>query len=325
MGATTKILITGAGGQIGQVLSKALAEKYGIENVVLSDIRDEHLAGYTYEKIDVTNRDRLTEVVRKHEITQIYHLAALLSASGERDIHLTWKINFDGFINVLEVMRVEKLDRLFYPSSIAVYGTDFETLNTPQNAYRNPSTMYGISKVAGESWAQYYWSRYKVDSRSIRYPGIIGYQSLPGGGTTDYAVDIFHQAIKTGKYDCFLSPSTSLPMIYMRDAIRATLELMAAPVENISVRNSYNLNGVSFTPAELAAEISLHIPNFEIEYNPDARQLIAETWPQSMDDSKATKDWGWKEEYDLSLMVKDMISNLNRIYNLDKSNYVESN
>lgn len=312
--ASPKILITGALGQIGKILTGALSERYGADQVVISDINKETDLQNPFEHLDVTNRSRLLEIVKNHEITQVYHLAALLSASGEKNISLTWKINFDGYINVLEVARECKLDRVFYPSTIAVYGTDFDVTNTPQNAYRNPTTMYGISKVAGESWSQYYWDKYSLDVRSIRYPGIIGHASMPGGGTTDYAVDIFHQALDKGSYTCFLAPETRLPMIYMADAIRATLELMQAPVDDISIRNGYNIQGLSFSPAELAEEIKQHIPDFEINYEPDERQIIAESWPQQMDDQKARQDWGWKENYNLKLLVSDMVKHLSRIY-----------
>ena len=311
----TKILITGAGGQIGQVLSTTLADRYGKAAVVVSDLSEENSSDLTYEQLDVLDRKKMEEIVSKHGINQIYHLAALLSATGEKNIHLTWDINFNGFINVLEVARKYELDRIFYPSSIAVYGTDFDKTNTPQNAFRNADTMYGISKVAGESWAYYYWKKYGMDIRSIRYPGIIGYQSMPGGGTTDYAVDIFHQAIKEGKYSCFLEAGARLPMIYMDDAIRATIELMEAESDNLSVRTSYNLQGMSFTPEELADEIKKHLPDFSIEYTPDYRQQIAEQWPQKMDDSAARRDWAWSPEFDLANMARDMIKQLSKKYN----------
>ncbi len=312
-----KVLITGALGQIGRVLTKALSERYGIENIIVSDINKDESVQNDFEFLDVTDREGLQRIVKEKKINQIYHLAALLSASGERNIDRTWRINFDGFINVLEVARECDVERIFYPSSIAVFGTDFETNNTPQNAYRNPSTMYGISKLAGESWSQYYWNKYSLDVRSIRYPGIIGHSSMPGGGTTDYAVDIFHQALSKGEYTCFLAPHTRLPMIYMDDAIRATLELMEAPIENIRNRNSYNLQGLSFSPEELAAEITKHLPNFTVKYEPDERQLIAETWPRSMDDNAARTDWNWSERYNLELLVGDMIKHLSPIYNQD--------
>ncbi len=309
-----KILITGAGGQIGRVLSTALAERYGEDAVVISDLAEQGYGGFNYEKLDVINRDRMEEIVEQHGITHIYHLAALLSASGEKDIHLTWDINFNGFINVLEVAKKQNLKRVFYPSSIAVYGTDFDKKNTPQNAFRNPDTMYGISKLTGESWAYYYWKNYGLDIRSLRYPGIVGYQSMPGGGTTDYAVDIFHQALKDGRYNCFIDSDTRLPMIYMDDAIRATIELMEADADRLTVRTSYNLQGMSFAPAELAEELRKHLPNFEMHYQPDYRQKIAEQWPQQMDDSAARKDWDWKPDYDLKHMTKDMITHLSKKY-----------
>ncbi|HKK87941.1 MAG TPA: NAD-dependent epimerase/dehydratase family protein [Saprospiraceae bacterium] len=311
---STKILITGAGGQIGRVLSSTLAEQYGQNAVVISDLADKGYGGLTYEQLNVLDRARMEKIVERHGITQIYHLAALLSATGEKDIHLTWDINFNGFINVLEVAKKHSLQRIFFPSSIAVYGSDFDKANTPQNAFRNADTMYGISKVAGESWANYYWKKYGMDIRSIRYPGIIGHQSMPGGGTTDYAVDIFHQAIQHGEYNCFLQADARLPMIYMEDAIRATIELMQADPDQLTIHTSYNLQGMSFTPEELASEIKNDLPHFQMTYQPDYRQQIAEKWPQKMDDSAARNDWNWKPKFDLTHMTKDMIKHLSKKY-----------
>jgi nucleoside-diphosphate-sugar epimerase len=317
-----KILITGANGQIGQVLSVQLAKKYGKEQILRTDLAQNDDGLLPYKSLDVLDKSRMAQIVEQHQITQIYHLAALLSASGEKNIHKTWDINFNGLVHVLDVAKEFSVDRVFFPSSIAVYGSGFNKSFTAQNDFRNPSTMYGITKVAGESWGNYYWMKYGLDVRSIRYPGIIGYQSLPGGGTTDYAVDIFHEALKSEKYTCFLESATRLPMIYMDDAIRATIELMEASTENISVRTSYNLQGLSFTPAELAEEIRKHRPNFTIEYHPDFRQEIAAQWPEIMDDQLARNDWSWKPAFDLSEMTKDMILNLSKKYNKD---YVEPN
>ncbi len=311
MDTDTRILITGATGQIGTVLSSALRQIYGNQNVLATDIRlsTEPQQG-PFEKLDILDSTRLETLIGDYRITQIYHLAAILSAKGEQAPMPTWNINMQGLFNVLEAARKFKLQRLFFPSSIAAFGPDSPKVNTPQKAYRAPLTVYGISKAAGENWLNYYHQRYHLDARSLRYPGIIGYQSLPGGGTTDYAVDIFHQALQKGSYTCFLRPDARLPMMYMDDAIRATIELMQAPAETISVRTSYNLAGISFTPAELAEEIKKHLPEFEIKYEPDFRQTIAESWPRSIDDSAARKDWGWQPEFDLEKITKDMLEHL---------------
>ncbi len=304
-----RILVIGAGGQIGTELTIALREKFGRDSVLATDIREipELKAGGPFEILDVMDRDRLFELAKGFETTQIYNLAALLSATGEKRPDFAWKLNMEGLLNSLDAVRDLKIDKLFWPSSIAVFGPNTPMDNTPQLAVMDPNTVYGISKLAGERWCEYYNQRYKVDVRSLRYPGLIGYKSLPGGGTTDYAVDIFHQAIKHGKYTSFLSEKTALPMMYMPDAIRATISLMDAPSSNLTVRSSYNLAGISFDPESLAAAIQQHHPSFEMSYAPDFRQAIADSWPNSIDDNQAREDWGWEIDYDLDKMVADML------------------
>jgi len=304
------ILITGASGQLGTVLTEQLQEKFGLDNVIATDLRSRDNYSGRFETLDVTDLDALTAIVLKNNVTQIYHLAAILSANGEKFPLKTWDINMQTFFNVVEVSRLYKVEKVFFPSSIAVFGDNIQRENTPQTTNLTPSTVYGMSKVAGENWANYYFDRYGLDIRSIRYPGVIGYQSLPGGGTTDYAVDIFHKAVANENYESFLNAETSLPMIYMEDAIRATIELMDAPKEAITVRTSYNLAGMSFNPAELALEIKKTYPDFNISYAPDFRQAIADTWPMSIDDTDARKDWNWKPKYDISSLTEDMIKNL---------------
>jgi nucleoside-diphosphate-sugar epimerase len=310
-----KILITGANGQIGTVLTESLQEIYGNENVIATDLRKPENEISVFEELDVLDGERMQELISKHKITQVYHLAAILSARGEQDPRGTWKINMDGLFNVLDNAKDAKISKVFFPSSIAVFGSETPRNHTPQNTVMLPSTVYGISKVAGELWGQYYFEKYGLDVRSVRYPGIIGYQSLPGGGTTDYAVDIYHKAVKGEHFSCFLKPKTCLPMIYMPDAIRGTIELMEAPAEKISVRSSYNLAGMSFAPEDIAAEIQKNILSFEISYDPDPlRQSIAESWSESINDSQAKDDWGWHPEYDLASMTKDMIFHLEKKY-----------
>ena len=304
------ILITGASGQLGTVLTEQLQEKYGLESVIATDLRSRENYTGRFELLDVTDMDALTALVLKNNVTQIYHLAAILSANGEKSPLKTWDINMQTFFNVVEVSRLYKVTKVFFPSSIAVFGDNIQRENTPQTTNLTPSTVYGMSKVAGENWANYYFDRYGLDIRSIRYPGVIGYQSLPGGGTTDYAVDIFHKAVANENYESFLDAGTTLPMIYMEDAIRATIELMDAPKEAITVRTSYNLAGMSFNPAELALEIKKIYPAFEISYAPDFRQAIADSWPMSINDAAARKDWNWKPKYDINSLTVDMIKNL---------------
>ena len=308
----TKILITGASGQLGSVLTKKLQDKYGVDNVIASDLRINPSFNGCFEVLDATDFDALSEIVLKFEITQIYHLAAILSANGEKIPLNTWDINMKSLFNVLEVSRLTNIDKVFFPSSIAVYGNDAPKTETPQDYVVAPSTVYGISKVAGENWAHYYYERYGLDIRSIRYPGVIGHQSLPGGGTTDYAIDIFYKALSDKKYTCFLSENTFLPMMYMPDDIKATIELMDAPKENLSIRHAYNISAMSFSPKTIAESIKKLIPEFSIDYAPDFRQAIADSWPQSIDDALAKKDWNWNADFDLEKMTADMIHHLSK-------------
>jgi len=314
MNQVKRILVTGANGQLGQVLTKALGDKYGPENVLATDIQKLDDDQPQFEFLDILNKHRLYELVKDYKITEVYHLAAILSASGEWNIKKTWDINLNGLLTMLGMFDKLKLDKMFFPSTIAVFGNTTPRLNTNQHVPMLPETVYGMSKVTGEMWCNYYNQRYGVDVRSVRYPGIIGHQSMPGGGTTDYAVEIYHEALKEGKYECFLDKDTRLPMMYMDDSIRATLELMQAPIENIKIRSSYNLAAVSFTPSEVAASIRKFIPNFEITYKPDFRQKIAESWTESIDDSLARKDWGWQHEYDLDKITKTMLEALKAKY-----------
>ena len=308
-----KILVIGASGQIGVELTLALRKIYGNANVVASDLREENelLKGSgPYVSMDVMNKEMLHVQVIRQNITQIYLLAAILSATGEKNPNLAWSLNMQSLLNVLDIAKEEKIHKVYWPSSIAVFGPTSPRQNCPQQTVIEPITVYGISKYAGEFWCNYYNQRWGLDIRSIRYPGLISYKSAPGGGTTDYAVEIFHEALEEKSYECFLQEDTYLPMMYMPDAIKATLELMEAPAEKIKIRTSYNISGMSFSPKEIAAEIKKHIPEFEITYKPDYRQQIANSWPQSIDDSVARIDWGWKEDYDLSAMTKDMLDNL---------------
>lgn len=306
-----RILITGGGGQLGQVLSVALAGANGTENVIVTDLNPVPTWGGEYEMLNVLDKDRLETLVKQYKITQIYHLAAILSATGEKNPKLTWQVNMEGYLNVLEAARtLPQIEKIFFPSSIAVFGAGIDLNMAGQDIPLIPATVYGISKAAGENWSKYYFDRYGVDVRSIRYPGIIGYQSPPGGGTTDYAVEIYHYAVRNEAFSCFLEKDTRLPMIYMEDAIRATLELMSADASDITVRTSYNLNGMDFTPAEIASSIQQLMPDFKITYNPDERQKIAASWPQRIDDQAARKDWHWQPKYDLASMTEDMLKNL---------------
>ena len=308
-----KILVIGASGQIGVELTLALRKIYGNANVVASDLREENdlLKGTgPYVSMDVMNKEMLHVQVIRQNITQIYLLAAILSATGEKNPNLAWSLNMQSLLNVLDIAKEEKIHKVYWPSSIAVFGPTSPKQNCPQQTVIEPITVYGISKYAGEFWCNYYHQRWGLDVRSIRYPGLISYKSAPGGGTTDYAVEIFHEALEEKKYDCFLQQDTYLPMMYMPDAIKATLELMEAPEEKIKIRTAYNISGMSFSPKEIAAEIKKHIPEFTIAYKPDYRQQIANSWPQSIDDSVARNDWGWKEDYDLPSMTKNMLENL---------------
>jgi nucleoside-diphosphate-sugar epimerase len=309
-----RILITGANGQIGTVLTEALRGAYGRDNVLPTDIRKPEEHEGMFEMLDILNVQRIHEIIGDYKITTVYHLAAILSASGEWNPQKTWNVNLNGYLSILELGRNDHLKKIFFPSTIAVFGTTTPRTMTPQYTSMVPSTVYGISKTTGELWSNYYFNRYGLDVRSVRYPGIISHQSMPGGGTTDYAVDIFHQAILHKSYTCFLEADTRLPMMYMDDAIRATLELMASPKEHIKSRTSYNLAAMSFTPAELASEIQKHIPDFQIRYEPDERQAIANSWTESIDDSEARKDWGWNHHFDLATMTKEMLTQLKKKY-----------
>jgi nucleoside-diphosphate-sugar epimerase len=308
-----KILVIGASGQIGVELTMALRKIYGNSNVIASDLREQNplLEGTgPYVSLDVMNKEMLHVQVIRQGITQIYLLAAILSATGEKNPNLAWSLNMQSLLNVLDIAKEEHLTKVYWPSSIAVFGPTSPKKNCPQQTVIEPSTVYGISKYAGEFWCNYYFHRYGVDVRSLRYPGLISYKSQPGGGTTDYAVEIFHAAKDGEQYECFLKEDTYLPMMYMPDAIRATIELMEAPKEKISIRTSYNLSGMSFSPKEITEEIQKHVIDFDTTYKPDYRQQIADSWPQSIDDSVARKDWNWKNEYDLAAMTKDMLDNL---------------
>ena len=310
-----RILIIGANGQIGSELVGALAQQHGANNVIASDIGAANVyKAARYTQLDVLDRARLAALVADEGITQVYQLAALLSATGEKAPLKAWELNMDGLLNILEVARERgaagKPLRIFWPSSIAAFGPNTPAQNTPQFAVMDPTTIYGISKLAGERLCEYYFTKYGVDVRSIRYPGIISFKSPPGGGTTDYAIAIFHAALRGETYQCFLGPETTLPMIYMPDAIRATIELMDAPATDIAIRSAYNVAGVSFNPRELAAAITSVVPGFKIAYEPDSRQAIADTWPQSLDDSTAGADWGWKAQIGLEQLVSDMLANI---------------
>jgi nucleoside-diphosphate-sugar epimerase len=310
--AKERIFVIGAGGQIGTELVESLRKSYGDDGVVASDIKkaSNSVKEGLFEPLDVLDKDRLLELVKKYEVKQIYLLAALLSATAEQKVKSAWKLNMEGLFNVLDLAKEGVIKKVYWPSSIAVFGPNTPKSNTPQYTVMEPNTVYGISKQAGERWCQYYHEKFGVDVRSLRYPGLIGYKSDPGGGTTDYAVHIFHEAIEKGNYECFLSENTYLPMMYMPDAIRATIGIMEQDAANIKIRSSYNLSGMSFSPKELAAEIKTHLPNFSISYKPDHRQAIADSWPASINDAEARADWNWKQEFGLKEMVDDMLLHL---------------
>ena len=313
--STEKILVIGACGQLGTELTMELRNRYGNANVVASDINapNETLRDTgPFETLNILDKGRLSHLAAQYNFTQIYHLAAVLSATGERNPKFAWELNMDGLLHVLDLAKEHSVKKVYWPSSIAVFGPTTPRDNTPQHTVMEPTTVYGISKQAGERWCEYYFKKYGVDVRSLRYPGLIGYKSLPGGGTTDYAVDIYHQALAKGSYECFLSEDTYLPMMYMPDALKATLDLMDAPAENVKVRSSYNLGAISFSPKEIAESIKKHIPDFSISYAPDYRQQIADSWPKSIDDSDARQDWNWKPDYDLDRMTTDMLHNLKK-------------
>ncbi len=309
-----KILILGAGGQVGTELTLTIRENFGTDAVVATDIKPAEgiFTDGPYEMLDVMDEKKILEVVQKHKPTQIYHLAALLSATAEKNPMFGWDLNMKSLLSVLNIARDNNIKKVYWPSSIAVFGPTTPRENTPQDTIMDPNTVYGISKLAGERWCEYYFQKYGLDVRSLRYPGLISYKTEPGGGTTDYAVHIFYEALRHNKYTCFLSENTPLPMLYMPDAVKATLNLMDAPAEQIKVRSSYNLGGVSFTPAQLAEEIKKHLPDFSINYEPDFRQKIADSWPGSIDDRRAQQDWGWKADYDTSAMVRDMLENIGK-------------
>ena len=308
-----KLLIIGASGQIGSELTLALREIHGNSNVIASDIKEgspELMNSGPFIKIDATHKNEIADCIEFHKITDVYLMAALLSATSERHPNLAWDLNMNSHSHILELARDKKIKRVFWPSSIAVFGPTTPKKNTPQHTIMEPNTVYGITKLAGERWSEYYYNKYGVDVRSVRYPGVISHKTLPGGGTTDYAIDIFHKAVNNEHYECFLSEDTMLPMMFMDDAIKATLDIMSAKKEDIKIRSSYNLAAISFSPKEIAEAIKKHIPDFTISYKPDFRQQIAESWPNSIDDSEARKDWSWKHEYDLEKLTKEMIDNL---------------
>lgn len=310
---TTKILIVGACGQIGTELTQKLRSIYGNDNVIASDIRklnNEIFNNGIFEVVNALDYNQIEHLIEHYQITDVYLMAALLSATAEKNPAFAWDLNMNSLFHVLNLAKSKKIKKVFWPSSIAVFGPTTPRYNTPQFTIMEPTTVYGISKQTGERWCEYYHNIYGVDVRSIRYPGLISWSTEPGGGTTDYAVDIYHKALKDGNYECFLSEETALPMMYMDDAIRATVEIMQAPTEAIKIRSSYNLSGVSFTPKEIATEIKKRIPEFTISYKPDFRQKIADSWPASIDDSQAREHWNWKHKFDLASMTDEMLENL---------------
>ena len=310
---TTKILIIGACGQIGTELTQKLRSIYGNDNVIASDIRklnNDIVNNGIFEVINALDYNQIEHLIEKYQITDVYLMAALLSATAEKNPAFAWDLNMNSLFHVLNLAKANKIKKIFWPSSIAVFGPTTPRNNTPQYTIMEPTTVYGISKQTGERWCEYYHNIYGVDVRSIRYPGLISWSTEPGGGTTDYAVDIYHKALKDKKYECFLSEDTALPMMYMDDAIRATIEIMQASNEQIKIRSSYNLSGISFTPSEIAAEIKKHIPEFTISYKSDFRQKIADSWPASIDDSSAREDWNWKHKFDLNSMTIEMLEHL---------------
>ncbi|MFT5336170.1 MAG: nucleoside-diphosphate-sugar epimerase [Sphingobacteriales bacterium] len=309
--AQEKILVIGSSGQIGTDLILELQNAFGVDNVIASDIKAPvvQMAG-PFEVLNALKKEKIEAVIKKHSITQIYLLAALLSATAEKVPQLGWDLNMNSLSHILDFAKEGVIKKIFFPSSIAVFGPTTPPVNTPQRTILEPSTVYGITKLAGERWAEYFFNKFQVDIRSIRYPGLISYKAQPGGGTTDYAVQIYHDALLTGHHDCFLKQGTILPMMYMPDAIRATMELMEAPSNKLTIRSSYNVAGFSFAPEDLAAEIQKYKPDFSISHNPDFRQQIAESWPQSIDDSVARADWGWKPEFDVTRMTESMLTNL---------------
>ena len=309
------LLILGASGQIGNELTQSLREIYGNHNVIASDIRngnEEMMASGPFEIVDATDKSTILSIVKKYKVTQVYLLAAMLSATAEQHPQKAWNLNMNSLLAVLDLAREKHIKQVYWPSSIAVFGPTTPKQNTPQYTVMEPSTVYGISKLAGEFWCNYYYEKFGVDVRSLRYPGIISWKSKPGGGTTDYAVDIYFKALEEAKYECFLSEKTRLPMMYMDDAVNATIQIMQAPKEVIKIRTAYNLAAISFSPEEIASAIKKHIPEFKISYKTDFRQAIADSWPQSIDDKEARKDWKWQHRFDLSSMTADIIKNLKK-------------
>ena len=308
-----KTIIIGAGGQIGTELTLALRNQYTKDQIIAADIKDnapELIQDGPYIQLDILNREMVRSYIIDNQIETVYLLAALLSATAEKNPDFAWKLNMEGLFTILDLAKEGHVKKIFWPSSIAVFGPTTPADNTPQHTVMEPSTVYGISKQAGERWCEYYFNKFGVDVRSIRYPGLISYKSPPGGGTTDYAVDIFYKAKATGKFTCFLSKDTALPMMFMDDAIRATIQLMDAPADRLRIRSAYNLGGISFTPEEIASSIKKHLPAFEIAYEPDFRQAIADSWPNSIDDSYAQQDWDWKLGFNMERMTKEMLENI---------------
>jgi len=307
-----KILVTGALGQIGSELVPTLRQKFGADNVIASDVRMIEGGEGVFIQADATDKSALARIIKENNIGTIYHLVGILSANGEKDPALAWRINMESLRNILDLCVEHKIKRLFWPSSIAAFGPTTPLENTPQKTVLEPTTMYGVTKVAGELLCQYYHLKYGLDVRSLRYPGIISWKTAPGGGTTDYAVAIYYDAVAKGSYDCFVREDTVLPMMYMDDAVRATLELMAAPSEKIKIRTSYNLSALSFSARALADNVAKHVPGFSCSFTPDSRQRIADSWPKSVDDSAARQDWGWLPAFDLDKISEDMIKNLQK-------------
>ncbi|HMQ80717.1 MAG TPA: NAD-dependent epimerase/dehydratase family protein [Ignavibacteria bacterium] len=311
----SKTIVIGASGQIGSDLTLELRKRFGNDNVIASDIKnaaDDVMSSGPFETLDVMNESGVAAVFKKHNISKVYLLAAMLSGSAEKNRKKAWDLNMKSLLSILDMAKESLIKKVFWPSSIAVFGPTTPKVNTPQLTIMEPSTVYGISKLAGERWCEYYFKKYGVDVRGVRYPGLISYKTEAGGGTTDYAVEIYYEAIKAGKYECFLSENTLLPMMFMPDAIRATIDLVEAPPEKVKIRSSYNLSGISFDPKGLAAEIKKHIPEFTITYKPDFRQQIAESWPGSIDDAEARADWGWKHEYNISKMTDIMLKEIKK-------------
>lgn len=314
-----RILITGACGQLGSELTAELRNIHGNNQVIATDVSEPNslMGEGPFEYLDVLDNRSTEAIIDQYNIETIYHLAALLSATAEKNIHTAWDLNMGGLLKILELAKEKSLKKIFWPSSIAVFGPDAPKIRTPQTAACNPATVYGISKLAGEQWCAYYYNKFGVDVRSLRYPGLIGYKSLPGGGTTDYAVNIFHKAVRGEEFICFLKKDTALPMMYMADAVKATIDLMQAPAESITIRTSYNISAISFSPGEVTTAIQNDIPEFKIRYEPDHRQQIADSWPMSIDDTPARADWGWEPSYNLQSMTDDILRELPLFWKLD--------